>query len=295
MNIIQIYKLFPTQESCVKHLERIRWNGNKFCPYCKSYNNYPLTHNGQYRHHCNSCRKTFSVTVNTIMHDTRLPLQKWFLAISLMANAKKGLSSRQLGRDLELPVKTAHSVCQRIRKAMLGEKSPLLQGIIEADETYVGGKPRKSKKHKDSTPNKRGRGTKKTPIVGVIERGGRVVAEPSSGQQLNHYGLSHFIKEHINTKESILITDEYKGYSRMNEIVPHETINHSYEYERNGIHTNTMEGFWALVKRAWYGQHHHYSKRYTHLYIGEACFKYNHRKKDQQQIFLSILGGMLLV
>lgn len=137
MNIISIFKNFPTQEKCIKHLEQLRWNNGTYCPYCKSKNTYKIK--DIHRHHCNGCKKSFSVTVNTIMHDTRLPLQKWFLAISLIANAKKGLSSRQLARDLDLPVKTAYSLSQRIRKAMIGEKSPFLKGIIEIDETYIGG------------------------------------------------------------------------------------------------------------------------------------------------------------
>lgn len=132
----------------------------------------------QLRHHCNGCRKSFSVTVGTIFHDTRLPLQKWFLAISLILNAKKGISARQLARDLEVNKNTAWSMGMRIRDGMKQDTS-LLSGIVEMDETYVGGKPRKKGKKDDDDnfpPNKRGRGTNKQPIVGMVERTGNVKA-----------------------------------------------------------------------------------------------------------------------
>src|SRR4051812_49350150 len=139
MNIIQVYRQFPTQESCIRHLEQVRWGDLPVCAYCGSTNTYPLK--GELRHHCNACRKSFSVTIGTIFFDTRLPMQKWFLAISLILNAKKGISSRQLARDLKLPVKTAWSVAHRIRRAMKDEGA-LLSGVIEMDECYVGGAPR---------------------------------------------------------------------------------------------------------------------------------------------------------
>ena len=161
MNIIQIINKFSTQESCIEYLENKRWGGVPVCPYCEYTNNYKAK--DRHRHHCNSCRKSFSVTIGTIFHDTRLPLQKWFLAIALILNAKKGISSRQLARDLELPVKTAWSLSHRIRKAMKEDKG-LLSGIVEMDETYIGGKPRKKGKKNDDDDfnNPRGRGTKGT-------------------------------------------------------------------------------------------------------------------------------------
>lgn len=140
MNIMQIFQRFPDQEACIKHLERARWSDTPKCPYCGSENTFPLR--SELRHHCNGCRKSFSVTVGTIFHHTHLSLQKWFLAISLILNAKKGIASRQLARDLELPVKTAWFLNMRIRRAMKADNR-LLTGIFEMDETYIGGKPRK--------------------------------------------------------------------------------------------------------------------------------------------------------
>ena len=289
MNILKVFELFPTQKHCIDYLEKVRWNNEPVCPYCKSENNYPLNHGGQYRHHCNNCRKTFSVTVNTIMHNTRLPLQKWFFAITLVANAKKGLSSRQLARDLGLPVKTAYSLSQRIRKAMLGNRSPFLRGIIEIDETYIGGKPR----HR-SQDNKRGRGTKKTMVVGALEREGEVIAR--SYNQFRQSDVKDLIMKNIDIDNSEIHTDEYRVYNKVNRLTSHKTVNHgAKQYVKGNVHTNSIEGFWSLVKRAHYGQHHHYSRQYTDLYIAEAVFKYNHRKLNQTEVFNSIIGGLVNV
>lgn len=154
MNIAQIYRIFPKEEDCLAHLEKVRWNGTPTCPYCQSTRSTPLPEEG--RHHCNNCNTSFSVTVQTIFHRTKLPLQKWFLAISLILNAKKGISARQLARDLEVNKDTAWYMGMRIRKSMLADHK-LLQGIVEVDETYIGGKPRKG-----GPGGKRGRGTTKT-------------------------------------------------------------------------------------------------------------------------------------
>lgn len=289
MNIISVFKKFPEQKDCILHLENIRWKDGVVCPYCKSDNNYKLEHDERLRHHCNNCKKSFSVTVNTIFHNTRLPMQKWFLAISLLTDAKKSISSRQIARHLELPVKTAYSVSQRIRKALCGSSSPLLKGVVEIDETYVGGKPRNK-----SPENKRGRGTKKTMVVGAVERNGNVIAKSYS--KFNQKEVRNLIIENVDLGNSEIHTDEYCAYNKVKNIAKHKRVNHGKrEYVNGMIHTNTIEGFWASVKRAFYGQHHHYSKKYTDLYIGEACFKYNSRKLKSEDVFLSILNNMLYV
>jgi transposase-like protein len=145
MNIIQIYKQFPTEKDCIQHLETVRWHGTPTCPYCKSGRATPVPK--EQRYHCNNCKTSFSVTVGTIFHHTHLDLQKWFLALSLVLNAKKGVSSRQLARDLEVSKDTAWSMQMRIRDAMI-EQGELLSGMIEMDATYIGGKPRKGANHR---------------------------------------------------------------------------------------------------------------------------------------------------
>ena len=139
LNILQIFEQFPTQESCIQYLEKIRWGNEIRCPYCNSTN----TAKAEHRHRCYTCKTSFSVTVGTIFHHTHLPLQKWFLAIMLMLNAKKGISALQLSRDLRVNKNTAWRMNMQIRKAMTQiEQRPILQGIVEMDETYIGGKPR---------------------------------------------------------------------------------------------------------------------------------------------------------
>lgn len=139
MDIIEIFELFPTQADCIAHLENVRWQGKPQCPYCKSTNTTPYP-KGK-RHHCNNCNTKFSVTVGTIFHHTHLPCQKWFLAVALVLNAKKGLSARQLARDLKVNKDTAWRMGMKIRDAMEEPaQKELLSGLVEMDEAYIGGK-----------------------------------------------------------------------------------------------------------------------------------------------------------
>jgi transposase-like protein len=295
MNIIQIFKQFPTQESCIKHLEKARWGDKPICVYCGSTNTNILVK--ELRHHCNGCRKSFSVTVGTIFHHTHVPLQKWFLLIALMQNAKKGLSSCQAARDIEISQTTTWSMMHRIRKSM-SDNTNLLSGIIEMDETYVGGKPRKENskdRDNDDKDNPRGRGTKKTPVVGMVEREGKVKATSVSKHELKATDLRALILKSIDTQNSILITDEYTGYSNVSKIVPHETINHSYEYVRGDIHTNAIEGFWAILKRGLMGQFHWVSKKHLNAYIDEFCYRYNARELDGKLAFNMTINNMLKI
>ena len=218
------------------------------------------------------------MTCGTIFHGTKIALQKWFLAISLILNAKKSLSSYQLARDLKLNQKTAWRIETCVRAEMAKKGGALLQGIIEADETYIGGKPRKANKKADREPAKRGRGTNKTPILGAVERGGKVVAEMVS--ELSGRAIYDFIKRYVNIKDSELMTDEFHAYAKIGKEMKHQIINHQEQYVEGDKHTNTIEGFWSLLKRAWYGSHHHYKVTYTPLYVAEACYKYNYRDHD---------------
>ncbi len=295
MNIIQIFQQFPTQESCIKHLEKTRWGNAPICPYCQSDNTYDLK--GELRHHCNACRKSFSVTVGTIFHDTRLPMQKWFLAISLILNAKKGISARQLARDIEVNKDTAWSMAMRIREAMKDD-GKLLTGIVEMDETYIGGKPRKGNNRDDDidggSKSTRGRGTKKIAVIGAVERKGRVKAKSVSKSELRAYGLQNLVRGNVDTDKAMLITDEYKGYNGMSGLLPHKTINHQKAYADCMVHTNCIEGFWALLKRGIVGQYHKVSPRYLDNYINEFCFRYNGRKASASAMFNATVDNMLL-
>ena len=278
MNLITVVNQFPTQESCIDHLENIRFGDSPYCPLCGSDHVARRQGEGRVgRWNCHACKSSFNVLSGTIMQGTKIALQKWFVAIALMLNAKKSVSSPQLARDLDMNQKSAWYMQQRIRAAMASDdQSLMLEGIVEVDETYIGGKPRKPNRREDDKPAKRGRGTDKTPVIGAIERGGNVVAQMALS--LTGRDMLGFIKDVTRPENTILVTDEYAGYNGAAAIMPHYRVNHSEAYSQNGIHTNTIEGFWATLKRAWYGSHHHYSKSWMPLYIAEASWKYNRRK-----------------
>lgn len=288
MNLMTIFTRFPDQESCIEYLEQVRWGDHPHCPHCGSLSVSRKADSDRVgRWNCYGCKSSFNVLAGTIFEKTRIPLQKWFLAIGLIVNAKKSLSSGQLARDLDMNQKSAWYMQQRIRAAMLTEENELLQGIVEADETYVGGKPRKGNRRDDDKPGKRGRGTKKTPVVGAVERGGRVVARVAD--DLSGKGLLRFLKDTIEPAGTLLITDELSAYNAAGHVFNRAVINHKRCYAEGATHTNTIEGFWSLVKRAWYGSHHHYSKRYMPLFVAESCWKYNQRKNPDA--FAGFLRG----
>lgn len=287
MNLLTIFSRFPDQEACIEHLEKVRWGDGASCPHCGSLSVARKSDSGRIgRWNCHGCKGSFNVLSGSIFEKTRIPLQKWFLAIGILVNAKKSLSSFQLARDLDMNQKSAWYMQQRIRAAMLTEERDLLQGIVEADETYVGGKPRKKNRRDDDTPNPRGRGTKKQAVIGAIERGGRVVARVAD--DLSGKAIVRFLREVVDPKGSLLITDEFKAYDAAREF-QRAVVNHGECYADGETHTNSIESFWSLIKRAWYGSHHHYTKRYMPLFIAEACWKYNQRRN--QNAFATFMRG----
>jgi len=287
MDLIRVFQKYPDHESCIEHLERVRWGDNPACPHCGSVTVARKAENDRIgRWNCHGCKSSFNVLSGTIFQKTKVPLQKWFLAISLVLNAKKSLSSYQLSRDLDLNQKTAWFMAMRIREAMVDE-GVLLSGIVEADEAYIGGKPRKPNKREDDRPSKPGRGTDKLPIIGAVERGGKVVAQPSL--KVDAKALTSFLNKVVDADSSVLVTDTWVGYNRMREHMRHITVDHGRQYVDGLAHTNTIEGFWSLLKRAWYGSHHHFSDGYSIAYVVETCFKYNSR--GRKDVFESFLAG----
>ena len=286
MDLIKVFQRFPDHASCIEHLERVRWPHVPACPLCGAVNVARKAENDRIgRWNCRECKSSFNVLSGTIFQKTKIDLQKWFLAISLNLNAKKSLSSHQLARDLDLNHKTAWYMGMRIRRAMVDEGT-LLSGIVEADEAYVGGKPRKPNRRDDDKPSTRGRGTDKLPIIGAVERGGRVVAKPSL--KVDVTALTSFLNETVD-QASLLMTDAWVGYRQMRRHMRHVTVDHSKQYVDGLAHTNTIEGFWALLKRAWYGTHHHYTDEHSIAYVVESCYKYNTR--NSENVFEGFLQG----
>jgi transposase-like protein len=274
MNIIEIYKTFPTQQDCINHLEKVRWNNEPVCPYCNSKNNTQIKKENRY--HCNTCNTSFSVMINTIFENTKLDFQKWFLAISLVLNAKKGISARQLARDIEVNKNTAWYMLMRLRTAMI-EQTQLLEGIVEIDETYIGGKD--SNRHQN---NKKSTGSgmdDKTPVFGMLQRDNKIVAHKV--KKANGKVLKPIIRANI-SKDATIVTDGFGAYNNLNREYNHEVINHAGgEYTRGIYHTNSIENFWSLLKRGIVGQYHYVTDRYLDKYITEFSFRQNNRKNDK--------------
>lgn len=298
MNVLELFQSFKTDEQAIDHLEATRWRGRPICPYCNSEHvgRHASGDRANQRWQCRDCTRAFSVTVGTIFHGTHMPLRKWFMVLALMLNAKKSASAYQISRDLGIRRATVWSMMHRIRVSMSADEAQatLLHGIVEADETYVGGKPRRHNRREDGNidgTGASGRGTKKIPVIGAVERHGRVVAKVARHVELSNRGLAKFISQFVDTAATLLITDEWAGYNQIAATMRSARINHKVRYADGQTHTNTIEGFWALVKRAWYGQHHHYSRKYMPLYIAEAVYKYNQRKEFD--LFPSTLALMV--
>ncbi len=305
MNLIEINNLYPTELDAIKLFEKIRWNNVPTCPYCKSKD--LSKRNKDYRFNCKSCKKSFSVTTDTFLHNTRLPLKTWLYSFALVSDAKKGISAMQLSRNLGLHYETAWVISHKLRELMI---EPIeLNGIVEMDETYVGGKPRyntpkttrdtrkfpelddKLKEYSDfkfkkgaykkpyrETQSKRGRGTDKIAVTGIVQRNGDVIASVLSNT--THSELKKMVKKYVDMPDSILLTDEYRSYNRFDSIMKHIEIDHNTLYSYKGINTNSIESFWAIVKRGILGTYHHVSEKYLQNYVDEFCFKYNNRKID---------------
>ncbi|MFA6066871.1 MAG: IS1595 family transposase [Candidatus Babeliaceae bacterium] len=281
----EIANKYNTKKKCVEYLIKTRWSKSKaICPFCGSKNTANLG-SELGRFHCNACKTHFSVTVGTIFHDTRLELPKWFMLISLMVNSKQGKASKELERQLGITYKTAWLSAMRVRCAMI-ESQRSLQEVVEMDEAYVGGKPKKrypanrptvAASNIDTNPIKRGRGTNKIPVIAIVERKGQVVLKVA--ERLTSKVLINMLRENVKLQPSTkVMTDDYRGYMKFDDIVKHYSVNHSKgEYVRGSVHTNTIEGFFSILKRSIKGNYIAISKKYLPMYLAQAQFTYNHR------------------
>ncbi len=287
-----------TEDEAREQLEKLRWPTGVVCPHCGGLKPYKLTpkadsnkpvRKGVYK--CADCRSQFTVTVKTIFEDSHIPLNKWLMAISLLCASKKGMSAHQLHRMLGITYKSAWFMAHRIRYAM--QQKPLaekLTGIIEVDECYIGGKPRKANRHVlNGIKSKRGRGSKKIPVVALVQRNGMVKSQVMP--MITARKLRKFVYNNVN-KNSSVMTDELPYYKKLGRYYNHQSVNHSVcEYVNGDIHTNTIEGFFGLLKRGINGVYHHVSPKHLHRYLTEFDFRYNMRKEtDENRTTLAFNG-----
>lgn len=290
-----------TEAEAIAYFERMRWPDGPICINCGCVDGvYHLqgksTRPGLLK--CRECKAQFSVTVDTVMEDTHLPLSLWAKAFHLMASSKKGVSALQIQRQLGIgSYRTAWHLCHRIRYAMEADIKPgMLKGQVQVDECYVGGKPRPG----DGKVHKRGRGTSKTPVVALVETDGNVRSKPV--ERVDGSTLAAALNEVVD-KSSQIVTDELSAYpAAVAGYAGHETVNHSQEqYARKQVnekgetqvfHTNTAESYFSLLKRGIIGSFHHVSKKHLHRYCSEFDFRWNGIDlMDTQRRDAAVRGG----
>jgi transposase-like protein len=289
MSMKQWEVAFPNEDACDAYLVAHRWpSGQVKCPRCGSERVYPLK-NLKWHWECPECRVggayRFSDISGTIFENTNKDLRDWFRVIHLMLTGKKGISALQVQRQLGFgSYRTAWYMRHRIRAGLANEDFRKLMGIVEVDETYIGGND--SNRH---GKDKKGRFKGKSIVIGAAQRKGNIVARVLD--KSDHYAMEQFVHMVCGDKVSLLATDEHIGYQHLGKDFPHGTVKHSKkQYVVGAIHTNTIEGFWSLFKRSIVGSFHKVSAKYLPLYIAEAQFRYNNRKNAD--IFGTAIAGL---
>ena len=299
-----------TDAECRTFLEAQRWPNGPYCPKCGAEKPYTITRKTASKNRvrsfykCRECRKQFTATVGTIFEDSHIPLNKWFAAIYLMCASKKGISAHQIHRMLGVAYRSAWFMCHRVREAMR-ESDGLLSGIIEADETYIGGKTRRGHpvanyerrqidlEARGLTPRQFGRGKRhpredKAVVFGMMERGGRVRSQHVLDATARTLGP--IMIRDIDVKNSRLITDGHRVYKMIGHEMQHDVINHELEYVRGDVHTQGIENYWSLVKRGILGTWHHVGEPYLDQYLREFDYRFNRRKISDAERFSALFG-----
>lgn len=285
-SLYDLMNAFPNDYCCEQHLEKIRWNGYVVSPFDETSKVYKCK-NGKYR--CKNTGKYFNVRTGTMFDNTKVSLQKWFIAIWLMTSHKKGVSSLQLSKDINVTQKTAWFMLERIRRCFGSENNNELDGTVEVDETYIGGK-NKNRHNSKKVKNAQGRSLKdKIPVVGMVAREGKLNAHKvtDTGTKTLTEQIVKFVKD-----TAQLYTDEWLGYNKVAKMYDHAFVNHgTREYVIEDVYTNTIEGFWAGLKRGVLGIYHSWSKKHLQDYVDEFVFRYNTRSIVDNDRFNLLLAS----
>ena len=282
-----LFEKFGDEDTCREYLEKIRWPDGVCCPRCGDCSVSEIKTRDQFD--CNGCRYRFSVTSGSIFDNTKLPLKKWFVAIYMMCESKKGISANQLKRTLGVSYKTAWYLCHRIREAMGNDPlvGPALFGVVEVDETLVGGKRRGV-----GTGNRIG----KTWVAGAVQRGGQIRLEKIPN--IRKKTLHSFIARHIKDEAEAIYTDELRSYLGIaDHDTRHETVTHlEDEWVFGDVHTNSVEGVWSLLKRSIVGSFHKISVKHLDRYLDELEYRFNNRDNPYQfrDVLLRLVDGEAL-
>jgi IS1 family transposase len=293
MSIAEFERMFPDEEACCAYLVSRRWPEGVACPRCGAFNPHKLP-NRPWSWQCYACAPEtsyrFSHIAGRIFENTNKPLRAWFRVIHLMLTSKKGMSALQIMRYMGFgSYKTAWSMCHKVRTALI-EDIKQLGGIVEVDETFVGGLAKN--RHWDKGGGGGGTGgigSGKTPIVGAVKRKGNVIARVINNVRADT--LTAFVREAVSHKVSLLCTDQWVGYPSLDGEYPHEVIDHSKEqYVVGAVHTQTIEGFWSIIKRGIVGSFHKVSRKYMPLYVAEFQFRYNNDRLNADILGTAIEG-----
>lgn len=287
--LLEAIKYFSDEQVCIEFVSSLRWeNGIALCPRCESTENYFLKTRKVWK--CKACKKQFSVKVGTIFEGSPIGLDKWLMAIWMLANCKNGVSSYEIHREIGVTQKTAWFLMHRIRKAMQTGSFVKLSGEVEADESFIGGLSKNMSKARREQKIK-GRGSVgKTAVLGILERKGRVKAKVIS--DTTKKTLHKEVKETVETGSS-LFTDEWRSYRGLDAEYLHEFVKHSMnEYVRGNVHTNSIENFWTLLKRTIKGTYVSVEPFHLDSYLDEQSFRFNERKANNQERFVNVVSNI---